>query len=488
MRRVSIFQTILALVLAAACGPALALNVVPDHQDIEGPFENGPAVTAVCLECHDDAAHDFMKTSHWTWMPMQEVVGKGQVPLGKKNTLNNFCIALDSNWPRCTSCHAGYGWNDASFDFHNPENIDCLVCHDQTGSYKKFPSGAGHPVYQPTEWEGKIWEPLDLASIARSAGMPGRENCGACHFYGGGGNNVKHGDLEMALAEPPLAIDVHMSPEGQDFTCQECHTTTDHDIAGNAMFGSPGGTNHLECTSCHDEDLHAKRILNWHNKTLACQTCHIPQFARANPTKTWWDWSTAGQNQEAAKDEFGMPTYDIKKGSFKWEKNVVPTYAWYNGVSGQYTLGDPMNPDGVTHLNWLQGNRLDPKAKIYPFKVMRGKQPYDKKARILAVPKLFGKTGYWNNGWDWDSAMKLGMESVGLEYGGEYGFAETSAYWKINHMVAPAQYALKCVDCHPKEGTGRLDWQALGYEGDPDKARGVSRYELKNAYSDVNQD
>lgn len=47
------------------------------------------------------------------------------------------------NWARCTSCHIRYGWKDASFDFKNGENIDYLVCHEQTGTYKKIPTGAG---------------------------------------------------------------------------------------------------------------------------------------------------------------------------------------------------------------------------------------------------------------------------------------------------------------------------------------------------------
>ncbi|MCB1183718.1 tetrathionate reductase family octaheme c-type cytochrome [bacterium] len=475
---------ILTLVALGASGALAAIDLVADHQDIEGPFKTGPDVTAACLDCHEDAAHDFMKTSHWTWMPMQDVIGKGQVPLGKKNTLNNFCIAVDSNWPRCTSCHAGYGWKDASFDFDNPQNIDCLVCHDQTGTYKKFPTGAGHPVYEPTEWMGKTWQPVDLASIARSAGKPSRGNCGACHFSGGGGNNVKHGDMEKALMKPDFALDVHMSAEGQDFSCQECHTTESHDIQGNAFFVSPGGGNHLDCTSCHDGDFHSKKILNFHTKSIACQTCHIPTFARANPTKTWWDWSTAGQDVKVENDENGMPLYDKKKGTFKWEKNVVPTYAWYNGVSGQYLLGDEINPAQVTSLNWPAGNRLDTKAKITPFKAMRGKQVYDKKLNTILVPKLFGKDGFWKNGFEWKAALDLGTKSIGQDFSGEYDFAETVSYWKINHQVAPAKDALKCKDCHAKDGQGRMDWQGLGYEGDPSKKRGISRFELKDAYKD----
>ncbi len=479
MRKALPTTALLVLMITVATLPAAAMKTIAEHQDLKGPFKDGSAVTTACLDCHEDAAHDFMKTSHWTWEPMQDVIGKGKVPLGKKNTVNNFCIAVDSNWPRCTSCHAGYGWKDATFDFTDATKVDCLVCHDQTGKYRKFPTGAGDPVYTPTEWQGKIWEPVDLASIARAVGKPMRANCGACHFSGGGGNNVKHGDMEMALLKPSRDLDVHMSPEGGDFSCQECHTTTNHDIQGNAMFASPSGYNHLECTACHADDVHAKRILNWHGKSIACQTCHIPTFARSNPTKMWWDWSTAGGKQQPGTDEYGMPDFDKKKGSFKWGKDVVPSYKWYDGVSAQYLLGDVISPDAVTHLNNPQGSRGDPQSKIYPFKVMRAKQPYDKNRKVIVVPKLFGKTGYWKS-FDWNDAIRQGMESVGQQYSGEYGFAETEAWWKLNHMVAPKAMALKCNDCHGKDA--RMDWEALGYSGDPNTKRGISRFELGKAY------
>lgn len=488
LRTVFLPATLLTMLLALIPAVAgAALRTVPDHADLTGPYEDGPAVTAACLDCHEDAAHDFMKTSHWTWESLQGVVGKGEAKVGKKNLVNNYCVAVTSNWPRCTSCHAGYGWTDANFDFTKAGNVDCLVCHDQTGKYRKFPTGAGHPVYKPTEWEGKIWEPQDLASLARTVGKPSRANCGACHFAGGGGNNVKHGDMESALLEPARELDVHMSADGQNFSCQECHTTSNHDIVGRAMFASPGaGSNHLECTACHDENVHGKRILNWHVKSIACQTCHIPTVARANPTVVWWDWSTAGTDQAAATDSLGMATFDKKKGSFRWEKNVVPAYSWYDGVSAQYLLGDKMDPKSVTHLNRPQGSRLDPRSKIYPFKVMRGKQPYDKKQNVILVPKLYGETGFWKTN-DWEAAFREGMASAGLTYSGEYGFAETESWWKVNHMVAPKEATLKCKDCHGGTDASRIDWVALGYTGDPSKNRGISRFDLTDAYKDLNE-
>jgi hypothetical protein len=41
-------------------------------------------------------------------------------------------------------------------------------------------------------------------------------------------------------------------------------------------------------------------------------------------------------------------------------------------------------------------------------------------------------------------------------------------YWPITHMVAPAAAAVQCDECHTPEGVpGRLNWEQLGYAGDP---------------------
>ncbi len=69
-----ILTALLALVPALA---GAAKHATPDHADLTGPYADGPAVTAACLDCHEDVAHDFMKTTHWTWESMQSVVGKG---------------------------------------------------------------------------------------------------------------------------------------------------------------------------------------------------------------------------------------------------------------------------------------------------------------------------------------------------------------------------------------------------------------------------
>ncbi len=445
------------------------------HSEITGPFHTPQEVTKKCLECHEEIGDEILKTQHWNWLG-EKVIKRGnkEIRVGKKNLINSFCVSIASNWPRCTSCHIGYGWKDNTFDFNIKENIDCLVCHDRTGTYQKNPTYAGYPVYKEEsktlKSEKKIFYKVNFVKIAQNVGKPTRENCGACHFYGGGGDGVKHGDMDSSLIKPTAELDFHMGE--LDFSCTQCHKTDNHKINGALHSSMATNSNHFGCTDCHNEEkIHRIKKNDEHAKSIACQTCHIPQFARKLPTKTWWDWSTAGKDQEVKMDHHGKPLYDKKKGDFKWEKNVVPKYYWFNGQATYYFIGDKIKDlSKVLSLNKLEGSIKDPLAKIMPFKVMRGRQMADKKNLVLAIPQLFGKGGFWET-WEWTSAITSGMKAAGLEFSGLIGWVETEMYWPINHMVAPKKYALKCANCHGSKG--RMDWEALGYtKGDPKKNGG----------------
>lgn len=440
------------LMLLAMIFTGIPLYAQEDHSEfIEGPFGSPQEVTETCLLCHDGVDQDIMKTRHWDW------IGDGR---GKRNLVNNFCTALPSNWPRCTSCHIGYGWQDEAFDFTNGFNVDCLVCHDQTGTYIKSPAGAGMP--DPS---------VDLVKVAQSVGTPGKHNCGVCHFNGGGGPGVKHGDLDASLESPSPLLDVHMG--GLGLTCSDCHAGENHQILGASHGSIASGSNHIGCLGCHDDKPHSRKVINNHVSSVACETCHIPAVAREQPTKIWWDWSTAGQDKTLPPDQNGMPVYDKKKGDFLWTKNLVPEYRWHNGQAEYYNFGEVIDPSGTVDLNRLSGTMEDESSKIFPFKVMRAKQIYDTRNNILIVPHLFGPEGYWST-FDWNRASELGMAAAGLEYSGEYGFIETEMYWPLAHMVAPARESLRCNDCHTRKDEKRLDWEALGYPGDPMNAGGRS--------------
>ena len=105
--------------------PASAWDKVPprsvptDHSSFfQQPFADGPSVTKACLECHPKSAEEVMATAHWNWVGDEVMVPGHDQPLriGKRNLINNFCIGIKSNWPGCTQCHIGYGWEDESFD------------------------------------------------------------------------------------------------------------------------------------------------------------------------------------------------------------------------------------------------------------------------------------------------------------------------------------------------------------------------------------
>ena len=421
------------------------------HTDLmPGPYASGQEVTRACLECHPDAATELMATTHWTWesQPFDVPWREEPVTIGKANQINNFCIGAQGNQKKCMSCHAGYGWEEnAEYDYTIKENVDCLACHADTSTYTKGDYGA------PAEG-------VDLAVAAQSVKAPSRDNCGKCHFDGGGGNNVKHGDLSESLIFPSEAQDIHMGK--LDFQCTTCHTTEEHIVKGRILADNyvVDPAEQVACTDCHAETLHEDERINDHIQTVACQTCHVPRIATKDPTKLTWDWSTSGQ--DLPEDHY---TYLKIKGSFVYDKDVKPEYMWSNGNQEyRYLLGDPIDPTQPTYINKPAGDIDDPQARIFPFKQHIAKQPYDAIYNYLLQPITAGENGYWTN-FDWDNAFYLAEDDTGLKYSGEYGFAETWMYWPTTHLVQPAANALQCTDCHSPEG--RLDWQALGYPGDP---------------------
>lgn len=421
-----------------------------------------------CTRCHESAAREIMATTHWTWSHTDPASGQ---LLGKNHVINNYCIAVPSNEPRCTSCHVGLGYADKTFDFNDPNKVDCLICHDTTGTYKKFPTGAGHPVYDtPKEFpagSGNFWPPVDLLYVARNVGKTSRQTCGACHFFGGGGDAVKHGDLDSTMTNPTREVDVHMGVDGLNFTCANCHDAGEHRIHGTSYPSST--TDDLLCQRCHSAAPHrGNATLNAHTARVACQTCHVPAFARGGKaTKMTWDWSTAGEKtpdgkNKVIKDTAGNPIYDTQKGTFTWQANVVPEYRWSNGDVTFVTLDTPVSADQVVTINRLHGSVNDPKSRLVPVKRFTGRQPFDAGRGRLVVPHLFGADpdAYWKS-YDWSRAVRAGQAYVGRDFLGPVGFVNTEMFWVQNHMVAPKEMALRCTDCHVPGG--RLDFTALGY-------------------------
>lgn len=166
----------------------------------------------------------------------------------------------------------------------------------------------------------------------------------------------------------------------------------------------------------------------------------IPPLAREHPTKMLWDWSKAGKPMNGKKVIEGevkgkkVHVFHIKKGEFIWAVDEPPEYLWYNGTMqftlmgdkvddtkpaeevcvyghGKFDKLDPTRP--MVRINWCDTGYDDPKARIYPVKVHRGKQPYDPVTKSLVVPKLFPcgpdkKGAFWKS-FDWGKSISVRM-------------------------------------------------------------------------------
>ncbi len=418
---------------------------------LQREFDTPQDVTEVCISCHTERHKEVMNSAHWNWERVSYVEGRGVTSAGKKNVLNNFCLGAQSNELSCAKCHIGYGMTNDHYDFNNARNVDCMVCHDNSELYLKGSATAGYPDRS-----------VNLTLVAQSVGKPDKINCGSCHFYSGGGNNVKHGDLEAAQLACDRNVDVHMAANGMDMSCVECHGGENHQILGRLYSVSSSNTFRATCEQCHTSTPHFDDLLNRHNAKVSCQACHIPVYAKVNPTTMAWMWSDAGRLRDGQPfHEFNKDStreYLSIKGTFIKAKNVKPDYIWFNGTADHYMLGDTIKEMPVK-MNTLFGSHDDPESKIIPVKIHRGDQIYDKKYNILIQPKLFseqkGDSAFWQD-FDWETAVAAGMKTVGLPYSGEYGFVETEMYWPVNHMVSPKENSVGCAECHTRSEEGRL--------------------------------
>ena len=437
-----------------------------DHSKIDAlnkDFKTGEEITKACISCHSEAATQFHKTIHWTWLASGD---KKDIRYGKAGySVNNFCISGNAMEDKgCLSCHTS--WNKKGVE----GDVNCLKCHNDSGfnfnealgDIKAFLEDGDPDTNEiATDLQQEVKEAVSQVTF------PTRKNCGDCHFKGGGGDGVKHGDLDTSLTKPNRMLDVHMATDGKNFTCTRCHTTVDHHIAGRIYTNPAVETRKslieddlapkITCVSCHSDEPHKNDSkMNDHTNVVSCQACHIPEYARVNPTMMWWDWTKAGKMKNGKpyieKGPFGKPVYKSIKGEFKWEKNVKPEYFWSNGSQTSTTINDVIDPAKVVKVSHPVGDKNDPESRIFPFKIHRGKQPYDKVNKKLLAPMLSGEKGYWET-FDMNKAIEHGNKTLGIPYSGEFDYVETTYAFPITHMVAPKENALNCNQCHIRKNS-----------------------------------
>ena len=423
-------------------------------------------VTATCLGCHQTQAASMGASAHYRWRGDAGGVSNLTGDVGKLGGINDFCVYPDINWLSkltnvdgklvdggCATCHAGQGKKLDAQELANPTltNIDCLICHSK--KYKRTVTlDGGTARFIPDAAAMGVSAKQAAADISK----PDRDACLRCHAKSGGGANNKRGDMEPILTSPPFTHDVHMSADGQKFTCVSCHKTTNHRIGGRGIdlreVDNPAQPVSCTMSGCHTATPHTIARLNAHAVKIACQTCHIPTFATASPTDMFRDFS-------ATPEVNASRLYEPK---ITFQSNVTPKYAWSNGRSTFYAFGDAIAPqaNGYTLMAGPVGGVNDKPSKLTPFKHHRAKQPVDPVTGRL----LPNKSGILFQTGDVNQAVLQGVAAVGWTLTNGYQFADTERYLGIYHGVRPRTQALNCANCHVAPGQqGPVDFNSLGY-------------------------
>lgn len=422
--------------------------------------------TKTCLQCHEEQAKHVFSSVHYQWRgdAPNLVNAKGR-RIGKINSTNDFCTNPAISWIAiltnaegrvigngCSKCHAGLGAKPAEqMSQAQLENIDCLVCHAPNYRREVVKKGDGALAWVPTALNNREL----MLNIAQNVGRPTNDVCLRCHVGSGGGLNFKRGDLETAHSRATRDFDVHM---GSGMQCIQCHKFENHRVkGGGTQMGGLDVANDQrpQCESCHKGQVHVDATLNRHAAAVYCTTCHIPSFARKDPTDMHRDWSKS----EPVKGEGRFEP------AIEFKTNVMPAYAWWNGTGTIALLDEPVKKqaNGKVAMYKPQGSIADPRARIYAFKYHTGRLPIETSSGLM-VPVQVGVVFRSGNNLQ---AVKAGAKSfLGRDIAdSDIGWIDTERYMGLFHEVQPKAKALRCNDCHM--GGARLDWKALGYNGDP---------------------
>ena len=438
--------------MATSLVAGIGLSVSADEEEHEGLVWDGPET---CLECHTDEATEVHGSVMYQWTGDSPQMVHGPARQGKiAGGVNSYCINILGNWDVCGNCHVGLGaMPQEDVSPAELENIDCLLCHQQAYKRKKV-----NGVFVPDTAAMQI----SMDDAARTVHEPVRANCLQCHAKAGGGDAVKRGDLSLAqAATTDRVFDVHMATTGADLACQDCHTTSEHRVAGRGSDIRPtDSATELECANCHPTMAtaagHEGSTIDRHVARIACQTCHIPVYAKdasdssateATEThRTWLDSHSTAAPFHPAMDR---------------QNDLIPEYRFWNRRNRNYLLHDVAEIDSATGRYPTSrpiGHVSDEESKLYPFKYKTAEQPItNASSKLIALDtSVFFATG------EAAAATEQGLVNMGLDTNEPYSWVETDTFQMLNHQVSPDGQALRCNDCHGSNA--RIDLQAdLGY-------------------------
>ena len=287
---------------------------------------------------------------------------------------------------------------------------------------------------------------LTTEMAAQTAHRTTRTTCLNCHAKAAASDGAKRGDISSANVAPPVALDVHMSPQtgGANLTCSNCHNvngsvsngvgTSAHRIRGRGLDLRANDAPRFTCDNagCHTSAPHGNvsngTQLNRHTARVACQTCHIPTYAKVItnadgttsgiPTETVRNWGKTVLSQTACNGRGGWLPEELKGSNLRPD-----SYQWFDGTSEIYYLKEkltvaaggtrdvPTKPLSVSMATVLEfdpgtpayvlakpnGRIQDAAAKIYPMKEHWGKLAVNTASNEIVAQSTFEffRTGSW---------------------------------------------------------------------------------------------
>jgi hypothetical protein len=391
---------------------------------------------------------------HYQWKGQTPYIVNGQEIQGKDaGAFNAFCINILGNWNGCGSCHPGMGARPgAILTQAELVNIDCLICHQV--DYKRVRVG---DTFVPDT----ALMTISMDQAVQTVDTPVKGNCLFCHARSGGNDGFKRGDLTLAHANTTdRTFDVHMATTGANLQCVDCHNWENHHVPGRGADLRPSDLPTVPlCTNCHADKAtstgHSSAEVNRHVNKLACQTCHIPIYAKdaADTTateateihRTWQQSHYTGVRYE--------PVVTLAN-------NVIPVYRFWNKTSSGYTIYDTIAislDTGNYGISRPLGSINDPNRKLYPFKYKTAEQPIlTTSHKLIALDtSVFFATG------DPQQAIAAGLTNMGLPSTEPYNWITTDEFLLLDHEVMPAERVLTCNQCHGT--TNQMDLPGLGY-------------------------
>ena len=420
------------------CATAFAVGVLALATDASAQHGSltytGPDM---CLDCHQTEVHGSVM---YQWQGQAPEIVNGPPVQGKiSGGVNSYCINILGNWNTCGNCHVGLGaLPEATASPAQLANIDCLICHQE--QYRRIKVGG---VFVPDTAAMTI----TMDQAVQTVHLPRRYNCLQCHARAGGGDAVKRGDLAMAhVATTDTGYDVHMATTGGDLVCQNCHTTTNHRVAGRGSDLRPtDSATPMDCTDCHvnTSTSHPGTTNRRHLDRVACQSCHIPTYAK-NASDTPESEATETHRTWLSSHSAAAPFHP----ALTTDNHLTPVYRFWNGSSRNYLLYEVAATDPVTGrypTSRPVGHASNPDAKLYPFKYKTAEQPItnDTSQLIALDTSVFFATA------DAAAATEQGLVNMGLDPATPYSWIETDTLQLLNQMKGPQNVV--CRQCHGNE-------------------------------------